>query len=388
MAVWCVTGKLGAGKTLVAVSRIQLAVLDGRRIATNLDLNVEHLVSPFRRNVDITRTSDIPTIDDLDNCGLGYEGDFKGDAHNGLMVFDECAKWLNSRNYRDKSRQKLVDWMIHARKKRWDIIFIIQDVNAMDKQFRELFCEHVVYCRRLDRFNVPVVGSLYKAISGKPLKGPRMHVGVVKYGEKDSSPTVESWWYRGSALFDAYDTEQGFSDDSYANRSMLSPWHVAGRYTTKKRFFKDAFINGSKLPFLMAGLLMGGFFVHAVAPDPYRLNKGTFTCTDKYEELIGCDITPLELKRLLGREGVTEEAPAAPPAVASEVTTEEMVFQISSYVWKSNGEYSYFFSKNGEPYSPESDGWLIEPRKACTALASRQNMTEPVVIKCTGGDDL
>jgi hypothetical protein len=365
-----------------------LAILDGRRIATNLDLFVEHLVSPFRRDVSITRTSDVPTLEDLDNLGLGYEGEFKGDAHNGLIVFDECAKWLNSRGYRDKGRQALVDWMIHARKKRWDIIFIIQDVNAMDKQFRELFCEHVVYCRRLDRFNVPIIGPAYKAIAGKPLKGPRMHVGIVKYGEKESSPNVESWWYRGTALFDAYDTEQGFASDSFANRSMLTPWHVKGRYTNKKRFFKDVFVNSSKLPFLIGGIFLGGLFVNAVSPDPYELSKGVFRCTDSYEELIGCDITPSELKRRLTLTSSSEDAPDAPPAVASE-EVDVNPFYISSYVWESNGDYSYFFTLDGEPYYPTTDGWFIEARKACSAIAiKRSNSAVRRQIQCVNGDEL
>jgi len=43
MAVYVVTGKLGAGKTLVAVGKIQDKIVSGCRVATNLDLRIHNL---------------------------------------------------------------------------------------------------------------------------------------------------------------------------------------------------------------------------------------------------------------------------------------------------------------------------------------------------------
>ena len=40
MSVYCVTGKLGNGKTLVSVGRIRDALKKGLRVATNLDINL------------------------------------------------------------------------------------------------------------------------------------------------------------------------------------------------------------------------------------------------------------------------------------------------------------------------------------------------------------
>ncbi len=45
-----------------------------------------------------------------------------------LVVLDECGTWLNTREWQDKSRQNLIDWMLHSRKKGWDIILIVQDL--------------------------------------------------------------------------------------------------------------------------------------------------------------------------------------------------------------------------------------------------------------------
>ncbi|KFC51102.1 zonular occludens toxin, partial [Halomonas sp. SUBG004] len=44
MAVYVVTGKLGAGKTLVAVGKIKDKLNHGCKVATNLDLNLDKLI--------------------------------------------------------------------------------------------------------------------------------------------------------------------------------------------------------------------------------------------------------------------------------------------------------------------------------------------------------
>nr|WP_240297107.1 zonular occludens toxin domain-containing protein [Escherichia coli] len=60
----------------------------------------------------------------------------------------------------DKDRQPVIDWFLHARKLGWDIIFLIQDISIMDKQARLALAEHVVYCRRSDKLNIPLLAPL------------------------------------------------------------------------------------------------------------------------------------------------------------------------------------------------------------------------------------
>jgi hypothetical protein len=373
VAVWCVTGKLGAGKTLMAVSRIQHYLNANRRVATNLDIYPEHLIDVFSKKMSISRTSDIPTIEDLDAIGLGYEGDFQGDERNGLLVFDECAKWLNSRDYRDKSRKLLVDWMIHARKKRWDIIFIIQSISVMDNQFRELFCEHVVYCRRLDRFNVPIISPLYKLFTGKPLKGVRLHVGIVKYGDKDSSLIVERWWHRGTSIYDAFDTEQGFSDDSSCSvNSVLPPWYTTGRYTTQFEIFKNDFKTFPMWPFLIAGLLMGTLLANYLTPDRWNPVKGAFSCNEAYERLVGCDTTPFQLATILDAHKNANYV----DSVEAELIDNELLMStaldnvfISGSVGTDYGQYEYSFVQKNEVFYPHEFGFKIYDISRCKAVA-------------------
>lgn len=228
MAVYFVTGKLGAGKSLVTVGKIRDYLSEGRRVATNLDLWLDEMFT--YHDASVTRLPDKPRPQDMDSLGPGYE--HEDDRHNdeskyGLIVLDECGTWLNTREWNDKERRKLIDWFRHARKLRWDIMFLIQDLDSCDKQIVGALCEHLVVCRRLDRFKIAGI------------KLPRLHIANVYYGST-TEVRVEKWTYRGTDLFTSYDTRQLFRDgiefydsgpvDMRAPYTMLSAHHLKGRY--------------------------------------------------------------------------------------------------------------------------------------------------------------
>lgn len=234
MTIYVVTGKLGAGKSLLAVSKIREYALAGRRIATNLDLNLDAMLPPKRRDVQAVRVPDRPTVQDLDALGLGC--DKLDERRYGLLVLDELAVWMNSRSWSDKSRQSLIEWLVHSRKRRWDVIFLIQHPNALDKQVRESLMEYLVKCRRFDRVKLPIISWLGECLTFGLWDGflPRLHLGVVTYPEASTAQSplvVDRWFFRGHDLYSAYDTEQVFSD-SYDKGifSYLPPWHIKGRY--------------------------------------------------------------------------------------------------------------------------------------------------------------
>ena len=166
-----------------------------------------------------------------------------------MLVLDELASWFNARSWNDKTRQPLIDWFIHARKYHWDVILLVQDVSVIDKQLREMLCEHLVICRRLDRITIPLISPFYKFVMGKPLYLPKAHVASVYYGDSpEKGLRVDRWWYRGKDLYKAYMTGQVFTEqsefignnliDMRATYSMLSPWHLIGRYKEKFSFKK------------------------------------------------------------------------------------------------------------------------------------------------------
>jgi len=237
MAVYLISGKLGSGKTLSAVGRIKDALLQGRRVATNLDLYLDKLLPPFAgspsrgRPVSCVRLPDKPTVDDLELIGPGNDG--LDESKNGLIVLDELAVWLNSRTFNDKARMPVIDWLLHSRKKGWDVYFICQHLEQIDKQVRQALVEYLVVCRRLDRMKIPVVGGLLRSLSGGVISGtmPKVHVATVRYGTNPDAIKADTWIYRGHDLYAGYDTRQIFSD-SYDKGcfTYIPPWHLGGRH--------------------------------------------------------------------------------------------------------------------------------------------------------------
>lgn len=242
MSDYFISGKKGNGKSLVVVGRIRDALLAGRRVATNLDLYLEHLLPARARRVDVIRLPDKPTREDLVQLGQGSP-DVDEETY-GVVVLDELATWLNARTYQDKNRAGVLDWLVHSRKWGWETYLIGQDINQVDKQIRTALIEYEVKCRRLDRIKIPFIGGLIRAGSGGLLKGnlPKMHVATVFYEGLKS----DRWWYTGKELYKGYDTRQKFLEPSpehaldwkcgseknrpVGSYSLLSPWHLVGRY--------------------------------------------------------------------------------------------------------------------------------------------------------------
>lgn len=210
MAIFCVTGKLGSGKTLACVGRIRDALLEGRKVATNLNLHLDKMLPCTLQHVDVVRLPDKPTVEDFEFIGRGNEE--VDESKNGLIVLDELGAWFNARTWADKSRQAVIDWLLHSRKHGWDVYFIIQHPKMLDSQAREGLVEFLVNCRRMDRIRVPYIGALVGAITGKPLTMPKVHIATVRYGMEPHAMVADRWIYRAHDLYAAYDTRQVFTD--------------------------------------------------------------------------------------------------------------------------------------------------------------------------------
>lgn len=260
MPIYFITGKLGAGKTLCAVGRIQEYLNDGRRVATNLDLNIEHLTDVESKQSPI-RLPDKPRLEDLEMLGRGHDEDKPDEKRNGLIVLDECLDFLDSRNWRDKERGPVLSWMRHARKHRWDVAFLMQDVESADGQLVRQLCEHLVMCRRLDRLKIMGIHP------------PKLHVANVHYGQNLTAPLVTRWVYRGTNLYPAYDTEQCFTDeveyypdgpvDMRAPYSLLSHWHLVGRYREEEP--ERSPLGPLLLKYAMAAILGPSYLIYWLA---------------------------------------------------------------------------------------------------------------------------
>jgi len=211
--VFFVTGKLGAGKGIVAVSRIKDYLERGCQVATNMDLDLRCLL-PRESNQTVIRLPDRPSADHLHMIGYGY-GDSQTKTHdeskNGILVLDEMASFFNTRDWRDTERHAVIDWFRHARKWRWDCYFLVQDIESLDPQLVRALAEHVVVCKRTDKLSIPIVSSLV-SLAGVDRILPKFHVAKVYYGKPENGVVVKRWVIRGNNLYGAYNTEQKFTD--------------------------------------------------------------------------------------------------------------------------------------------------------------------------------
>lgn len=276
MAVYFITGKLGAGKTIATVGKIRDYLNQGRTIATNLDLNLEKLVNPWAKNTVAYRLPDKPTVEDLEALPKPYHGDYD-ESKTGAIVLDECGTWFNTRDYRDKSRQPLINKLLHIRKAGWDVFFIIQHIEMIDKQVRDALGEHIVYCQRADKLAIPFLTPFLK-LFGVNFRPPKLHVGVVKYGTSTFSPVVDRWVYSGSDLYDSYDTRQVFGANDCGLFSYLSPYLIYGQYNSRQKLAKEKyetyktkviqFLKTGKRSFFLLGLTLGVVINFFSGPEP------------------------------------------------------------------------------------------------------------------------
>lgn len=219
MPVYFVTGKLGAGKTLAMVDRMRHYLNTGRRVASNVDLNIRELCKQRPAHLPV-RLPDQPTVADL--VALGSAHGTCREELNGCIVLDECGTWLNSRGWSDKGRVALIDWLLHSRKLGWDVFFIIQSAAMMDKQIRDALCEYHVTCRRMDRLRLPFIGRWLKWLSFGKLSGnlPKLHVATVHYGIGQGAFVADMWRYRGLDLYAAYSSAQVIDAESAGMYSL------------------------------------------------------------------------------------------------------------------------------------------------------------------------
>lgn len=228
MTVYLVTGKLGSGKSLVAVGRAVDYASQGRKIVANFAIDLSQF--PHRRGSKIADVAcgvipSRPTASDL--LALGVGGETEETA--GLLILDEAATFLNSRDWNSADRKGVIDWFLHSRKLKWDVILICQHQSLLDKQVRESVCEMLVTCNRLDRLSVPVI-SWFTSI-----KLPRIHVAKVRYGLGVNDLKAETWTYRGNHLFAVYQTQEIFDGVESGPYTMLPPRLSKWRYIKPRK---------------------------------------------------------------------------------------------------------------------------------------------------------
>jgi hypothetical protein len=261
MAVYIVTGKLGAGKTLLLVMRILDYLKAGRKVAVNIDVHMNKLCRRGNRYSRVVRLPDLPAADDL--IGLGFGCDTYDESKFGGIFLDEAGVWLNSRDWNQGGRSDLLKFFLFLRKRRWDLWLCVQNVNVIDKQVRESIAEHVVYINRLDRIKLPFpFGLIGRVLTLGIWKGrlPKYHQAIVRYGAKFNSPKVDDWYYRGEEFYSYYDTTQEYNKDYEKGAySLLPPGYWYRKLPKAKRGL--SFIMRTTKVFFRRTRVINAFFL-------------------------------------------------------------------------------------------------------------------------------
>lgn len=214
--IYVLTGPVGAGKSMMGTQRAIDYAARGCRIASNYHIDFAAIAR--RRNSELSRASCIvlpaqPTATDFEALGIGGPSEEKA----GLVVIDEAGTFLNSRTWSDADRGKIIRWMLLSRKRRWDMILIVQAVGILDKQIREAVVEVCGRIRRTDRIKVPFTG----------IKLPRYHIASMRYGTNPNDVVIERWMTRGDESIKCYDTTSLFEAQEGAYSVLpatLSKW--------------------------------------------------------------------------------------------------------------------------------------------------------------------
>ena len=367
--VFLVTGKLGSGKSLATVGKIRDYLSHGRMVATNLDLKLENFGNPWATKTRVIRLPDKPIVDDLEALPEPYEGEYD-ESKTGLIVLDECGTWLNTRGFTDKSRQPFINKLLHIRKAGWDVMFIIQHIEMVDKQVREGLGEQIVTCRRADRLSIPIITPI-SSLAGVPVRPPRIHVAEVKYGTHANAPRIDRWVYKGTDLYDCYDTRQVFGANDCGIHSLLPPNYYFGCTITKEEYAKQqfkksyiknlTFIGNAKRFFCLMGVLFGWI----VMPDDI-----SFSPTELIFGKMGVQSQEVVLEETILQDeqtNVVENEPA------------DSKIWITAAILKNNG-FEYIFKKGGSTYYPESDGYKVYWNDHCSARLV--SMVDTKVVSC------
>ena len=233
MTDFAYTGKKGTGKSKNAILVARDVYLSqGRTVASNLDIFLEPMFGPQSKKTYV-RIPDKPTEFDLLAAGHGNPDSYD-EERNGALIMDELGTWMNTRSFSDKGRAGVLDFLAHARKHGWDCFYIMQNIVQVDKQLRESFIEFVVRHTRFDKVKIPFVGGILCTLFGKKAGYfPRFHTAVTRIGVNPQDLKTDSKMFVGKDIEKCYDTRQIFEDKyPHGTYSVLSPWHVTGRYMT------------------------------------------------------------------------------------------------------------------------------------------------------------
>lgn len=266
MPITFVAAETGGGKGIFSVIEIEKYLQQNRRVATNMDLYLEHFDDQLAANT-VTRLPDKPTRQHMLDLGFGSPPDDKNKHHYGLIVLDEISLFLDTK--RSTEFVGLYNWFKQRRKFHWDIIFICQHPDQIQDEFYKALCNQLVMCQERDLIPIPYFAPLLRGLgmSGNMSDG---HFYTRYMGKSTMDRIIETRPYENKPHRLKYDTDQFFDDGleligehlvdmrasySYIPKHYLVERNYLGLKQEKEEMPKPDYMLGTQLKFKSIGII-------------------------------------------------------------------------------------------------------------------------------------
>lgn len=153
--VWGISGNLGGGKSLTAVSMLVDALSRGWFVVTNMDLNHDTLSAYLGYDSrQMVLRVDMDETDPLSWPAGSPRG--SGGKKRVVVVLDEVAEWFDQYSGSSQQVRGFLSWLRHSSKRGQDVILIVQRKEYLAKSLRILVARWV-WCEDLAVWRVPVL---------------------------------------------------------------------------------------------------------------------------------------------------------------------------------------------------------------------------------------
>jgi hypothetical protein len=235
-------GKIGGGKTFLAVSRILAHLAKGGTVFTNVELRLEGVRSYLVKHHGVELQDDAIRFLNEDESWNFHKYLRAGSELNTLCVIDEAHLWFNARDHAvtAATKRELITFLSQSRKLKVDVVFIVQAAENLDAQFRRL-AQEIWRMKDLQRFRIPLLGISY----------PWPHTLAFRLDNGNMQVMEKKLLLRNKDIFDAYNTN-----------ALLRPVEFAGevqavrklnRSKTNLEIYQEKFAAWQPSPSLIVG---------------------------------------------------------------------------------------------------------------------------------------
>jgi hypothetical protein len=208
-------GKIGGGKTYLAVCRILAHLAKGGTVFTNVELHFEGVAAWLKNEHGLELDPDAIRILNEDESWSFHKYLRAGREINTLCVIDEAHLWFNARDHAvtAATKRELITFLSQSRKLKVDCVFIVQSADNLDAQFRRL-AQEIWRMKDLQRFRVPLLGISY----------PWPHTLAFRLDNGNFQIMERKLLRREKGIFEAYNTN-----------ALLRPVEFAGEVQGRRQ---------------------------------------------------------------------------------------------------------------------------------------------------------